>query len=172
MTVQKYKGPWCSRKRETSEERNKKVICTASKEIYNVLIRKLHDQYTIKTASDKIASDKISLLVFYSLKTFYCMPPSEKKNQSCLWINWFTCKLILKPHVLLKSINGYRSSMKLAPHKSLTAYLKQMKTGEKFDEMRNAWKEGKRIACTRTTRTNHSKPLNKIVATLSETGDK
>ena len=47
-----------------------------------------------------------------------------------------------------------------------------MKTGEKFDEMRNAWKEGKRIACTRTTRTNHSKPLNKIVATLSETGDK
>ena len=115
MTVQKYKGPWCSRKRETSEERNKKVICTASKEIYNVLIRKLHDQYTIKTASDKIASDKISLLVFYSLKTFYCMPPSEKKNQSCLWINWFTCKLILKPHV--------------------TAYLKQMKTGEKFDEM-------------------------------------
>ena len=25
--------------------------------------------------------------------------------------------------------------MKLTPHKSLTAYLKQMKTGEKFDEM-------------------------------------
>ena len=78
--------------------------------------------------------------------------------------------------------------MKLTPHKSVTAYLKQMKTGEKFDEMSAVkickyyqykrveesyiGKEGKRIEYTRTTRTYHSEPVNKIVAKLSEAGDK
>ena len=50
-----------------------------------------------------------------NLKPFYCKPLSEKEKKSCL------------PHVLLKSVNGYRSSMKLTPHKSLTGHLKQMK---------------------------------------------
>ena len=120
--------------------------------------------------------------VFYNLKPFYCLPPSEKEKQSCLCIN------CLNPHALLKSINGYRSSKKLAPHKSLTAYLKQMKAGDKFDEMSAEkvfkyyqynrvvesyiGKEGNRIEYTRTTRTDHSEPVHKLVAELSEASDK
>ena len=122
------------------------------------------------------------MIVFYSLKPFYYMSPSEKEKQSCLCIN------CLNPQVLLKSINGYRSPMKLTPHKSLIAYHKQMKTGEKFAEMSAVkickhyqykrveesyiGKEGKLIEYTRTTRTDHSEPINKIVAKLSEAGDK
>ena len=122
------------------------------------------------------------MTVFYSLKPFYYMPPSEKEKQSCLCIN------CLNPQVLLKSINGYRSPMKLTPHKSLTAYHKQMKTGERFAEMSAVkickyyqykrveesyiGKEGELIEYTRTTRTDHSEPINKIVAKLSEAGDK
>ena len=78
--------------------------------------------------------------------------------------------------------------MKLTPHKSLAAYLKQMKTGEKFDEMSAAKicnyyqykrmeesyieNEGKHIEYTRTTCTDHNESDNKIVAKLSEAGDK
>ena len=99
------------------------MICSASKKIYTESIRKLHEEF------NETKSAKVSLSVFYNLKPFYCLPPSEKEKQSCLCIN------CLNPHVLLKSINGYRSSKKLAPHKSLIAYLKQMKAGDKFDEM-------------------------------------
>ena len=90
-------------------------------------------------------------------------------KESCLWINY------LNPHALLKSINGYRSSMKLTPDKSLTANLKQIKTREKFDEMSAVkickyyqhkrveksyiGKVGKRIEYTRTTRTDHSEQV-------------
>ena len=75
----------------------------------------------------------------------------------------------------MKSINGYRSSMKVTPHKSLSANLKQMKTREKFDEMSAVklckyyqhkrveesyiGKVGKRIEYTTTTRTYHSEPV-------------
>ena len=149
------------------------MICTASKKIYTQSIRKLHDQY------NETAADKISLLVFYGLKPFYCTRPSEKEKQSCLRISCL---------VLLKLINIYRSSMKLTPHKSLTAYPKQLKAGEKFDETRVAnictyyqykrveesytEKEEKHIEYTRATRTDHSEPVNKIVVKLYEVGDK
>ena len=78
--------------------------------------------------------------------------------------------------------------MKLTPHKSVTAYLKQIKTGEKFDEMSEVkickyyqykrpeesyiGKEGKRREYVRTTRTDPNEPVNKIVAKLSEAADK
>ena len=96
----------------------KKVICSASKKIYTESIRKLHEEF------NETKSAKVSLSVFYNLKPFYRLPPSEKEKQSCLCIN------CLNPHVLLKPINGYRSSKKLVPHKSLTAYLKQMNSPE------------------------------------------
>ena len=75
----------------------------------------------------------------------------------------------------MKSINGYRSSMKVTPHKSLSANLKQMKTREKFDEMSAVklckyyqhkrveesyiGKVGKRIEYTTATRTYYSEPV-------------
>ena len=109
------------------------------------------------------------------------MPPSEKEKQICF------CVDCLNPQVLLKSINGYISSVKQTPHKSLTTYLRQRKTGKKFDEISAVKickyyhckgveesyirKEGKHIEYTRTTRTYHSEPVNKIVAKLSEVGD-
>ena len=117
------KDPDVQEKEKCLKNGTKKVTCIGSKKIYTESIRKLYDQY------NETASDKISLSVFYSLKPFYCMIPSEKEKQSCLCIN------CLDPHALLRSVNGYRYSMKLTPQKSLTAYLKQMKTGEKFDEM-------------------------------------
>ena len=91
-----------------SEDGAKNVICTISNKIYTESIRKLHDQY------NKAASDKISLSVFYSLKTCYYMPASKNEKQSCLCIN------CLNTQVLLKPINGCRSSMKLPPYKSCT----------------------------------------------------
>ena len=116
------------------------------------------------------------MTVFYSLIQFYYMPPSEKEKQSCLCIN------CLNPQVLLKSINGYRSPMKLTPHKSLTAYHKQFAEISavkickyyQYKRVEESYigKEGKLIEYTRTTRTDHSEPISKIVAKLSEAGDK
>ena len=53
------------------------------------------------------------------------------------------------PHVILKSINNYRSSIKLTPHDSLTTYLNEMHLGKEFEEMtaKKDWKyyEHKRV---------------------------
>ena len=67
----------------------KKVICSASKKIYTESIRKQHEEF------NETKSAKISLSVFYNLKPFYCLLPSEKEKQNCL-----------NQHVLLKSITG------------------------------------------------------------------
>ena len=90
------KDPDVQEKEKCLKNKTKKVTCTGSKKIYTESIRKLYDQY------NETASDKISLSVFYSLKPFYCMIPSEKEKQSCLCIN------CLDPHVLLRSVSGYR----------------------------------------------------------------
>ena len=107
------------KKKKCLKDGTKKVICTASKKIYTESIRKFHDQ------DNETVSDKISLLVFYGLKPFLLVKRKSKV------IYGISC---LNPHVLLNSSNGYRSSIKLTPYKSRTAYLKQIKTGEKFDE--------------------------------------
>ena len=117
------KDPDVQEKEKSLNNGTKKGICITRKNIVTESIRKHHDYY------NEAASNKIILSVFYSLKPFHCKPPSKKEKQSCFCIN------CLNTHVLLKSINGYRSSMKLTPYKSLIAYLKQMKAEEKFDEI-------------------------------------
>ena len=98
-------------------KKGSKVMYLASKKIYTDSIRKLHQQFN---ATQSIL---VSFSCFYSFRPFYCLRPSEKEKQSCLRI------YCLNPHVVLKSINGYRLSQKLTPHQSLTFYLKQLKAG-------------------------------------------
>ena len=81
---------------------SKKVMYEATKKIYTDSVRKLHKLF------NETQTVPVSVSFFYNLKPFYCQRPSEKEKQSCLCIN------CLNPHVVLKSINGYRSSKKLS----------------------------------------------------------
>ena len=45
------------------------------------------------------------------------------------------CIYCLNRHVILKAINTFRISRKLAPHDSLTGYLKELETDDTFDEI-------------------------------------
>ena len=56
----------------------------------------------------------------------------------------------------LKSINGYRSTKKLAPHKSVIVYQKRHTSS-------NSGKKEKLIEYTKTTSIDYSKPVHKLV---------
>ena len=45
------------------------------------------------------------------------------------------CIYCLNRHVILKAINTFRISLKLATHDSLTGYLKELETNDTFDEI-------------------------------------
>ena len=110
------------------------------------------------------------------MKPLYCLKPSEKEKQSCLCLN------CLNPHVIWKSINGYRISHNLVAHDSLTTYLIELEAGKRFDEMdannnckyyeyrrveeSYIGKNGERFEYTRTARVDITEPVHMLVAKL------
>lgn len=167
--------------REEEKKRKKSsnvTLIVATKRIYTESIRKLHKAYR----DCHPEYEGVSLTVFFNLKPFYCLKPSEKEKQSCLCIN------CLNPHVILNSINKYRNSKKLAPHESLTAYQKELKSGTSFPEMHDQksckyneyrrvietyiGKDGKQHEYTRTARVDHVDPVFKLVEKLKDLSDK
>ena len=95
---------------------------SAIKMIYVESIRKLHNEFSSKHIP-------VSMTTFFNFKSFYCVVPSENKKQSCVCIN---CQ---NPHLLLKTVNRYRSSKNLNPHESPTKYLEKLKANKQFDEL-------------------------------------
>ena len=55
--------------------------------------------------------------LFYKHKPFYVIPPTERKQQSCLCIR---CQ---NSNLLLKRVNSYRKMKNLSQHTSVTTFL-------------------------------------------------
>ena len=108
---------------KTCKKGSKVKMIVATKTIYTDSIRTLHKRF------NEDEGHPISLSAFFKYKPFYVLKPSEKEKQSCL------CIYCLNPHVILKAINTFRISRKLAPHDSLTGYLKELETDDTFDEI-------------------------------------
>ena len=100
---------------------SKKVLFTAPRMVYIESARKLHSSFCEKYF-------KVSKILFFKYKPYYCVRPTKKEKSSCLCIN------CLNPHLLLQSINIYRKSKHLPSHNSLTAYIDQLEKGEIFEE--------------------------------------
>ena len=108
---------------KTCKKGSKVKMIVATKTIYTDSIRTLHKRF------NEDQGHPISLSAFFKYKPFYVLKPSEKEKQSCL------CIYCLNPHVILKAINTFRISCKLAPHDSLTGYLKELETDNAFNEI-------------------------------------
>ena len=108
---------------KTCKKGSKVKMIVATKTIYTDSIRTLHKRF------NEDQGHPISLSAFFKYKPFYVLKPSEKEKQSCL------CIYCLNPHVILKAINTFRISCKLAPHDSLTGHLKELETDDTFDEI-------------------------------------
>ena len=91
---------------KTHKKGSKLKMVVATKRIYTDSVRTLHKRF------NEDQEHPISLTVFFKHKPFYILKPSEKEKQSCL------CIYCLNPHVILKAINTFRTSRKLAPHDS------------------------------------------------------
>ena len=142
----------------------------ATKKIYTDSVRKLLQRF------NETQEKPISLSTFLKLKPFDCLKPSEKEKQSGLCLN------CLNPHVILKSINGYRISHSLVAHDSLTTYLTELEAGKRFEEMdanNNCkyyeyrrveesciGKNGERVECTRTARVDITEAVHMLIAKL------
>lgn len=164
------------REEEKALKSGSKVMILATKRIYTDSVRKLHQRF------NESCHNSVALSTFFNLKPFYCFQPSEKEKQSCLCIN------CLNPHVVLKSINLYRISQKLAPHDSLTCYLNKLQSGEKFNEMEAEnsckyyeykrvvesyiGKDGKHTEYTRTARVDYCEPVRLLVNKLQNLSKK
>ena len=99
------------REEEKTRKKGSKVkMIVATKGIYLDSVRTLHKRF------NEDQKHPISLTAFFKYEPFYVLKPSEKEKQSCL------CLYCLNPHVILKAINTFRISRKLAPHDSLTGY--------------------------------------------------
>ena len=100
----------------------------------------------------------------------------KNKNKSCL------CIYCLNSHLILKASNTFRISRKLAPHDSLTGYLKELETDDTFDEIDATnnckyyeykrieesyiGKSGKETEYTRTARVDLYEPVCQLVEKL------
>ena len=142
----------------------------ATKKIYTDSVRKLLQRL------NETQEKPNSLSTFFKLKPFYCLKPSEKEKQSCLCFN------SPNPHVILKSISGYRISHNLVAHDSLTTYFTELETEKRFEEMdannnckhyeyrrveeSYIGKNGERVEYTRITRVDITEPVHMLAAKL------
>ena len=98
-------------------------------------MRALHNNF------NSTHEENVSLSTFYSYKPYYVCKPTEKKKESCMYID------SLNPHQLLKSINRYRKSINryrksigLPEYESLTTFINEIKAN---GEMLNLFPETK-----------------------------
>ena len=98
------------------------------------------------------------------------------------------CIYCLNPHVILKAINTFRISRKLAPHDSLTGYLKELETDDTFKEIdvtnnckyyeykriekSYIGKSGKQMEYTRTAHVDFCDPVCQLVEKLRGLSEK
>ena len=122
---------------KTRKKGSKVKMIVARKSIYTDSVRTLHKRF------NEDQEHPILLTAFFKYKPFYVLNPSQKEKQSCF------CIYFLNPHVILKAINTFRISRKLAPHDSLTGYLKELETDDAFDEI-DATNNCKYYECKRT----------------------
>ena len=108
---------------KTCKKGSKVKMIVTTKRIYTDSVRILHKRF------NEDQEHPISLTAFFKYKPFYVLKPSEKEKRSCL------CIYCLNHHVILKAINTFRISRKLATHDSLTGYLKEFETDDTFDEI-------------------------------------
>lgn len=59
----------------------------------------------------------------------------KKRSKAVYVLFMYYVFYCLNPHVILKAINTFRISHKLAPHDSLTGYLKKLETDDTLDEI-------------------------------------
>ena len=161
---------------KTHKKGSKLKMVVATKRIYTNSVRTLHKRF------NEDQEHPISLTAFFKHKPFYVLKPSEKEKQSCL------CIYCLNPHVILKAINTFRTLRKLAPHDSLTEYLKSLEASDLFDEIdaKNDCKyyeykrikesyyeeNGKSVEYTRTAHVDLCEPVCKLVQKLRDIGPK
>ena len=92
---------------ETRKKRSKVKMIVDTKGIYTDSEKTLHKRF------NEDQEHPILLTAFFKYKPFYVLKPSENEKQSCL------CIYCVNPNVILKSIDTFRISPKLAPHDSL-----------------------------------------------------
>ena len=165
------------REEEKTRKKGSKVkMIVATKRIYTDSVRTLHKRF------NEDQEHPISLTAFFKWKPFYVLTPSEKEKQGCL------CIYCLNPHVILKAINTFRISRKLAPHNSLTRYLKELENDDTFDEIDTTnnckyyeykrieesyiGKTGRKMEYTRTARVDLCEPLCQLVEKLRGLSEK
>ena len=157
------------REEEKTRKKGSKVkMIVATKRIYTDSVRTLHKRFN----GDQ--EHPISLTAFFKCKPFHVLKPREKEKQGCLCIH------CLNPHVILKVINTFRISRKLALHDSLTGYLKKLETDDTFDEIDATnnckyykrieetyiGKSGRKMEYTRTARVDLCEPVSQLVEKL------
>ena len=157
------------REEEKTRKKGSKVkMIVARKRIYTDSVRTLQKRFN----GDQ--EHPISLTPFFKCKPFYVLKPREKEKQGCL------CIYCLNPHVILKAINTFRISRKLALHDSLTGYLKKLETDDTFDEIDATnnckyykrieetyiGKSGRKMEYTRTARVDLCEPVSQLVEKL------
>ena len=98
------------------------------------------------------------------------------------------CRSVAKTlHLLLQTINRYRTSKHLKPHDSLTIYHQELKSGTKFGELNEnisytfhtyerviescTTKDGTAEVYKRVTRVDYNKPVKDICKYIMETGN-
>ena len=85
------------------------------RKIYTDSLRALHRTFNSTQAENVLFS------AFYTYKPYYVSKPTEKEKEACMCID------CLNPHLLLKSINAYRTSINLHEYQSSTTYLNELK---------------------------------------------
>ena len=165
------------RKEEKTCKKGSKVkMIVTTKTIYTDSVRILQKCF------NEDQEHPISLTAFFKYKPFYVLKPSEKEKQSCL------CIYCLNRHVILKAINTFRISHKLAPRDSLTGYLKELETDNTFDEIDATnnckyykskridesyiGKSGKKMEYMRTARVDLCEPVCQLVEKLHGLSEK
>ena len=86
-------------------KKGEKTVHTANKMVYVESMRKLLKGYNS-------SHTPVSLTTFFTYKPFYCVVPTEKEKQSCACVNR------QNSHLLLETINRYRTTQKLTPRES------------------------------------------------------
>ena len=89
---------------------NKETYVTAQRLVYSKSVRELDKKFM------ELSDIDCSHSLFYKFKPFYVIPPTEREQQSSLYIR---CQ---NSYLLLKGVNSYRKMKNLSQHTCVTTF--------------------------------------------------